>query len=68
MKDYKLAESGIIGQVYIAQTTVEQKKDVEYYLAMMDSIAGKQNLTWKVGLGRAHFAGGSIVSKKTFNK
>jgi len=57
MKDYKHAESGIIGQVYIAQTALEQntkelKKEFEDYLAMINSIARKENLIWNMRIGR----------------
>jgi hypothetical protein len=49
MKDYQHAESGIIGQTYIAQTALERntralKKEVEDYLAMINNIASKENL------------------------
>jgi len=57
MKDYKHAEPGIIGQVCIAQTALEQntrelKKGVEDYLAMINSVARKENLIWNMRIGR----------------
>ena len=57
MKDYKHAESGIIGQVHIAQTALEQntkesKKEAEDSLAMINSVAWKEYLIWNMSIGR----------------
>ena len=57
MKDYKHAESGIIEQVHIAQTALEQNtkglnKEVEDCLDMINSVAWKEHLIWNMRIGR----------------
>ena len=57
MKDYKHAESGIIGQVHIAQTALEQntkepKKEAEDSLAMINSVDWEEHLIWNTSIGR----------------
>ncbi|MBT5444739.1 MAG: hypothetical protein HOK91_18340 [Gammaproteobacteria bacterium] len=57
MKGYKHSESGINGQVHIAQTalhqnTKEPKKQAEDSPAMINSVAWKEYLICNMSIGR----------------